>query len=493
MAGFLLIALTMLKIAARLHQCNNYIDIMAIWIPTLDDRKGPKYLQIVDAMAEDIRIGKLTAGTRLLPHRELAYQLGISANTTSRAYAEGVKRALLRAEVGRGTYVRSPDTAAPGGELNTLLRSGAESGPVDLSRNLPFPGFAEVYIQDVFASLGSMTGVSALLDYQTKDDLARHLEAGKIWLESCGLQAETGSVLSTMGGQHGLLCSLMALLRPGDLLLTEALTYMPVCALADALGAKTGSVEMDEEGVLPEAFEEACRTSKPKAFYLTPTLQSPTTVTLSDMRRQAIADIAEKYNVFLIEDDVFGPLKTDSPAPLAMKAPDRTFYISSLSKSVAPGLRVGFLSAPHRLMPALRQAVNLSVWMTPPLNLEIATRLILEGTARELSHQQSMLAARRQRLARSVLGEIPYKADPHGFHLWLPLGDEIKADVFRSQCSQMGVLVSEARHFTAHHGKAREAIRICLSHEIEEARVRQGLEKINYLFHETGKRIILDL
>ncbi len=97
-----------------------------------------KYLRIVEAMAEDIATGRLPAGTRLPPHRELAYQLGISPNTTSRAYAEAVKRALLKGEVGRGTFVRSiaPDPAQA--EPETLRR--AESGPIDLSRNLPMPG-----------------------------------------------------------------------------------------------------------------------------------------------------------------------------------------------------------------------------------------------------------------------------------------------------------------------------------------------------------------
>ena len=318
---------------------------MAIWLPDLDDRLGPKYLQIVEAMAEDIAAGRLAAGTQLPPHRELAWQLGISANTTSRAYAEAVKRALLKGEVGRGTFVRSPEPLPQTGEQGGLRR--ARSGPIDLSRNLPLPGFAEPHIRRVLEVMATGGGLPALLDYQTDEDLAYHVDAGRIWLESCGIEAKPDQIVATMGGQHGLLCSLMALLSPGDLLLTEALTYMPVLAMAERLGLNTEAVAMDAEGSIPEAFEDLCRHAKPRAFYLTPTLQAPTTVTLSEARRRAIAGIAERHDVLLIEDDVFGPLNPDRPAPLAALAPGQTVYVTSLSKAVAPGLRVGYCGRPR--------------------------------------------------------------------------------------------------------------------------------------------------
>ncbi|MCP5071823.1 MAG: PLP-dependent aminotransferase family protein [Rhodobacteraceae bacterium] len=449
---------------------------MAIWFPDLDGRRGPKYLQIVEAMAQDIASGQLTAGTRLPPYRELAYQLGISPNTTSRAYAEAVKRALLRGEVGRGTFIRSPDADLQADEQGSLRRE--RTGPIDLSRNLPLPGFAEPHIRRVLGEISSGTGLPALLDYQTEEDIAHHSEAGSIWLDGCGLEALPDQIVTTMGGQHGLLCTLMALLRPGDLLLTETLTYTPVRAMAERLGLHTATVEMDAGGIVPQAFAELCVHAKPKAFYLTPTLQAPTTVTLSDARRQAIAGIAQQHDVVLVEDDVFGPLKADRPDPIAVSAPEHTVYVTSLSKSVAPGLRVGFLHAPARLVPALRHAVNLSVWMTPPITLEVATRVICDGTAEKLAAQQRKAAQRRQSLARSILGHVDFVADPHGFHLWMPLPTDWRADSFRAQCARRGVLVSEGRGFAARASDAPEAVRVCLSHEACETRLEQGLQTL---------------
>ena len=449
---------------------------MAIWLPDLTGRRGPKYLQIVEAMAEDISSARLTPGMQLPPHRELAYQLGMSANTTSRAYAEAVKRALLRGEVGRGTFVRLPDAVLQAGEHGTLRRP--RTGPIDLSRNLPLPGFAEPHIRRVLGEIASGDGLPALLDYQTDEDLLHHSEAGMNWLDGCGVEARPDQIVTTMGGQHGLLCTLMALLCPGDLLLTETLTYTPVRAMAECLGLHTATVTMDAEGVVPEAFEELCIRAKPKAFYLTPTLQAPTTVTLPQARRQSIAGIAERFGVILIEDDVFGPLKADRPAPLANSASNHTIYVTSLSKTVAPGLRVGFLHAPAHFIPALRHSINLSVWMTPPMTLEVASRLIRDGVAADLTVQQRRAAERRQSLARSILGHIGVTADNNGLHLWMTLPDEWRADAFRAQCARLGVLVSEGRSFAAQATDAPESVRVCLSHEPDEARLEHGLRTI---------------
>ena len=448
---------------------------MAIWIPDLSGRKGPKYLQIVDVMAEDIVEGRLAAGTRLPPHRELAYQLGLSPNTTSRAYAEAVRRALLRGEVGRGTFVRSqsaPDEAAP----ETLLRPDA--GPVDLSRNLPLPGLAERHIKRALEKVTGGPGLAALLDYQTNADLSLHREAGRQWLAACGLNPVLDGIVPTVGGQHGIFAVLMAMLEPGDLLLAEALTYTPVLAMAARLSLKVGSVALDSEGIIPDAFEDWCRKAKPEAFYLTPTLQAPTTVTLSAERRRRIAEIAARHGVLLIEDDVFGPLEEDKPAPLGVLAPDNTVYVSSLSKSVSPGLRVGFLSAPARIAPALRQSINLSVWMAPPMMLEVAGHLIFDGTASALMRQQRKVAKRRQSIVRGSLSGHLGTSNENGYHLWVELPSGWRADVFSAECAKQGVLVSEGRSFALNAQDAPEAVRLCVSHEPSEERVRRGIETI---------------
>lgn len=461
---------------------------MAIWIPKLEGRYGPKYAQILEAMSEDIASGALPVGARLLPHRELAYRLGVSANTTSRAYAEGVKRALLRGEVGRGTFVRTPSAELEEGQVGDLRRPG--DGPIDLSRNLPLPGFAAPHIRRVLGEIGQGEGLPALLDYQTEMDLTRHADAAIGWLEKCGITATRDTVTLTNGAQHGLHCALSGLLKPGDLLLVEELSYPPLRAMADRLGLQLATVSLDHHGVIPDSLDEACKMGRPAAFYLVPTLQAATGTTIPPERRRQIADIATRHGILLIEDDVFGLLKGDRADPIAVLAPERTVYVTSASKTVAPGLRIGILQAPEMLAPALRHAVNLSAWMTPPITAEVFARLVADGSADALITAQRAAAQRRQTLARAILGPGCSPSDPDGFHIWIPLPDAWSADRFTAEARHRGVLVSDSAAFAGHPSTAPAAIRLSLSHEQSETRLCDGLRRLANLLamppFETG-------
>ncbi len=460
---------------------------MAIWLPDLGGRRGPKYLQIVEAMADDIASGRLAIGTQLPPHRELAYLLELSPNTTSRAYAEGVKRALLRGEVGRGTFVRAMAPGLQGEPVGDLHRPS--SGPIDLSRNLPLPGLAEPHICRALGEIGRGHGLPALLDYQMSADLTRHIEAAIRWLGLYGVDAGPDEIVITSGAQHGLFCALSALCQPGDLLLMESLTYMPVKAMAERLGLRITAVAMDADGLCPDDLARHCRQAAPKALYLIPTLHVPTTRTMPADRRAAILDVARRHDLFIIEDNVFGLLKSDPPDPLAADDPERVIYATSVSKCLAPGLRVGFLRAPAAMAPALRHAVNLTTWMTPPLTVEVASRLILAGEAEVLIEAHRTHAANRQRLARSALAGHRIVGDPHGLHLWLPLPSGWQADAFRLAAQKKGVLVSEAREFAVDPGQAPdEAVRLCLSHEPDQERVQRGLRILEQLLKAPAAR-----
>ena len=234
---------------------------MAIYHPNLEGRTGPKYRQIAHAIADDIAAGILRPGTRLPPHRILAYDLGISPNTTARAYSECVEQGLLHGEVGRGTYVRMARSPAAGKESSGLSRPG--SGPIDLSRNLPFPGGSGRHLARTLTDLSGIPELSAFLDYQTGAGLAHHLSGGCDWLARTGVAATPEEVVITCGAQHGILAAFMAVARPGDVLLTESLTYAPASAMAERLGLRLHPLAMDQGGVVPETLETACRSGKP--------------------------------------------------------------------------------------------------------------------------------------------------------------------------------------------------------------------------------------
>lgn len=468
---------------------------MTIWLPSLAGRHGPKYLQIAEAIGEDAAAGRLPSGTRLPPQRQLAYVLGVSLQTVSRAYAEAMERGFLKGEVGRGTYVRDGNALTV--ELPSASLARSETGPIDFSLNLPAPSPAAEALARSLAELSNADDLAAFLDYQVAGDLtpgtARSKEAAAQCLGRIGLAARGEDIVLTSGAQHGLLVALMACTRPGDVLLTEALTYAPITAMAQRFGLKVVPLPSEQEILCPDALEAACRRVAARALYCLPTLHTPTTATLDPDRRAAVAAVARKHDLTLIEDDVFGFLPPKRPLPLACFAPERTLYVTSVSKSLAPGLRVGFLHAPTALTHAAQTAVGLSSWMPPPLMAEIAARWLQDGTAERLSAFQREEAAARQALVRAQLPAELLQADPYGFHVWLALPASWNPEVFRMAAEARGVKLLAGAAFAVDPAQSPNAVRLCLSHESSRARVEQGLTIVAELLREEsdGSALVL--
>ncbi len=457
---------------------------MAIWTPDLTDKTGPKYQQIAEAITQAVAKGELRPGGRLPPHRILAYELGISPNTTSRAYTQCINAGLLCGETGRGTYVRIMPSQPDHGSPANLQRPAG--GPIDLSSNLPFPGACADHLARTLTDLGRSPGLQVFTDYQTGAGLPHHIAAGRQWLVDLGVPALPEQTIITCGAQHGIMAALMAVTRPGDVLLTEALTYAPVMAMAARLCLKIRPIAMDRGGITPESFETACCSHSARAVYLTPTIQTPTTATMDQDRRNAVAHIAEKYDLILIEDDVYGPLLPEPVPPISRLAPERTIYISSTSKCLAPGLRAAFLHAPPALVPSLIRAVQLSCWMPPPLMVEVAARWIADGTADKLKAAQHQEAKARQAMAADILCTHAIQADPSGFHVWLSLPSQWQTHEFCRAASDRGVKLAPGTLFAVDGRHDPGAVRISLSHEPDRQRVMKGLSIIQDLLQAAG-------
>ena len=459
---------------------------MTIWQPDLDGRAGPKFRQISDAIGDSVTNGRLAKGSRLPPQRELAYALGVSLNTVSRAYADAIERGFVRGEVGRGTYVREVGPLPPQ-DLPAALRRSSE-GPIDFSLNLPVPGHAAAALARSLEELSGSNALASFLDYQTAGDQDCHAAAAVEWLGRVGLDARPDDIVLTCGAQHGIMVALLAAARPGDVLLTDALTYAPIKAMAHHLGLKIVPVASDDGGLSSDALDAACGRVVTKLLYCLPTLQTPTTATMDADRRAAIAAVARRRDLTVIEDDVFGHLPPERPLPLACFAPERTIYITSVSKSLAPGLRVGYLHAPAEKALALRSAVRLSSWMPPPLMAEIASRWIEDGTADKLNAFQREEIASRQSMARDLIPSRYLRADAHGFHVWLTLPPHWHPDVFRMEAQNRGVKVLVGGAFAVDPSDSPNAVRLCLSHESTRARVHEGLTTIAELLQSTDQR-----
>jgi len=457
---------------------------MTIWCPDLSGRAGPAYLDLAEAIGAAVASGELRAGERLPPQRSIAHELGISLSTVTRAYSEAIRRGFVEGEVGRGTFVRHAVRlkASAGSELGEVPETAA--GEIDLSWNLPLPGGAEKALARTLSDLSRERGLGALLDQRPGRASAGHEDAGAAWIETLGLAPKDRAVVLSSGSQHGLFAALVALTKPGETILVEELTYAPVLAMARHLGLEVLPLRMDGEGIRPQSLDAQCRASGAKLLYTMPVLQTPTGATMGRARMQEIARLAETHDLTILEDDVFGFLPRQRPAPLASLVPERTVYVASTSKSLSPGLRVGYLSTPLGLENALRAAVALSTWMPAPLMAEVAARWIEDGTAARLNEEQREEAEERQALAREILGGHPIAADPCGFHLWLSLPKAWRPGAFEAAARARGVRLRGSQSFAVWPDKAPPAVRLCLGHELSRERVRLGLKRVAAILEE---------
>ena len=184
-------------------------------------------------------------------------------------------------------------------------------------------------------------------------------------------------------GAHPALLGILGLVaKAGDVVLSKSLTYPGTRSIAAQLGLKLVGLPMDEEGIDADAFADACNRLNPKALYLNPTLLNPTTHTISETRRMAVAAVARRFGVPIIEDDPYGFLPADGPPPFAALAPEITWHIAGLAKCLGAGLRIAYVVVPDARSGWLfASAVRTATVMASPVTIALATRWVADGTA----------------------------------------------------------------------------------------------------------------
>lgn len=403
----------------------------------------PKYKGIVDALATQIRSGQWPAGHRLPTHRRLAADEGIAVVTASRVYAELEAMGLVSSEQGRGTFVR--DLAAASGE-QTDQRSVAVDA-IDLSFNSPsVPGQADL-LRQALRDLAGAGDLDALLRYQPHRGRVQDRAAVADHLRRRGLTVGRERVLIVDGAQHGLAVTAMALFQPGDVIAVDALTYPGFIVLARTLGLELSPLPATATGPDLGALERLCRRRRVRAIYTMPTLHNPLGWVCDDSQRAQLVSIANQYGVSIIEDASYAYLVEDAPPPLAMLAPDLTVYVSGLSKSVAPGLRVGFIAAPAALVPALERVIRATTWHIPGITAAIACRWLEDGTVDRLETQKRNDARLRHSIAAEILAGLPSVGHPASYFLWLPLARDARPDRIAATLADRQIAVSTAEPF----------------------------------------------
>jgi len=233
---------------------------------------------------------------------------------------------------------------------------------------------------------------------------------------------------------------------------------------------------MDAEGVLPEALEAACRGGL-RVAVVSPTLHNPTTATMGLERRRRLAEVARARDLVLVEEDVYGLLPEGAPPPLATLAPERVVYLTGLSKTVAPGLRIGYLALPAGLSGRLSQDEHHTTWYVSALTLALATRWLSDGTAwRRLLAQRRELAA-RHRLCLEHLKNFRWRGGPHCPHVWLqsPPGGSA---AFARRALEAGVVVVPSATLAAGRQALPDGVRISIGAAPDRRTLAEGLSRL---------------
>jgi DNA-binding transcriptional MocR family regulator len=433
-----------------------------MWKPKLKERKhlAAEILRVLEA---DLEAGRLVPGERLPTHRELADHLKVALGTVTRAYALAQTQGLVTSTTGRGTFVASP--------------AMAQEGIIDFSRNLIHREQRDGNIRALLGVYGDAGKAALLLDEeQDPAGVLEHRAAVAAWMCRPGFAPTPEDIVVCSGVQHAMHTVLATIAKPGDVVLTEALTYAGIKAIAALSGLQLRGLPMDSEGIEPQAFEDACRRGA-RILYITPTLHNPTTITMSTGRRQEIARIAETYNVAVLEDDVLGFLAPEAPPPFAAYAPANTYYLLGTSKSIAPGLRVAYTVCPRGMQQQIANTIRTTIWETSPLMSAVLAKWIQDGTAdRTIAFKRTEVSSRHE-LAKRILSQTPPPAQTTP-HWWIALPEPWRAEDLTEECRKRGVGITPAAVFAINRDEVPMAVRICLGAVSTQQRLQDGLQII---------------
>lgn len=423
------------------------------------------FRRIARQIAADIRAGRYRPGERLPPHRELADSLGVAVATVSRAYAELSRIGLTTGEAGRGTFVhREPVKAV----VDTIPEPRTRPR-IDLSINQPAVGTEhEEALREAMLALAAPSEGAlrrALAGYQPSAGQARHRRAGAAWLEMLGIGVTADEVVVTGGIQQAVTVSASAAFRPGDVVLAEALTNPSFRAIASLFRLTVVPVQIDREGLVPEALDQIARERGAAGLYTMPTLQNPTGAVMSPERRAAVCEVIARRGLLVIENAAYDPLMERPPEPLLLELRRRglsSFYISALTKVVATGIRVAFVLPPPQLAAQVAGAVFATTTLAPPITAEIGARWIMDGTAARLVSWQREEAHARREIVRHALGMRDSENAPPCNHFWMPVPEPWRADQIVTLCRSRGVLLGPPEAFVIGRSAAPQAVRLSL-------------------------------
>lgn len=401
-----------------------------------------RYIRLADMLSTAIQDGKLAPGTKLPTHRAFAEQFNVALATATRAYGELEQRGLIVGEAGRGTYVRDLSL-----QVTLGVQQTENNGLIDLVFNMPGDVADADMLRAGLRRLARAGDLEAMLRYQPHGGRTHERRIIAESLKSTLGPIDPECLLVTSGGQHGLAIIAFGLLRRGDVVATDTLTYPGFKSVAALQGLELVPVEGRGGVMNPDDLEKQCRERKIRAVYLMPTVHNPLGVVMDETTRQRLIKVASKHNLLVIEDAAYAFLEPNPPPSLISLAPERTVHVGGFSKSLATGLRMGYVIAPATHTDKLLEAIRATTWSTPALISGLVTGWIEDGTLASSEENRRSDGAERQQLCRTVLDGQSILSHQNAGFAWLPLEKGVRTEPIVTRLKEHGISASGAEPF----------------------------------------------
>lgn len=457
---------------------NSFDNYYMSWRPDKAKLQYPLQESLANYLERDIKNGKLKEHVKLPPQRELADFLDLSLATVTRAYKICEKKGLIYGVVGKGTFV-SPNVNSP----RNIIEKNIDDNIIEMGITVPFYKH-EREIADLVKEIMNEPMSYKYFEYKTSIDTKENIKVAKKWLKSFGVDAKEDCIAITNGAQNALAIIIMSLFNSGDKIVTDNYTYANFIGLANLLNITLIGIEQDDDGMNIEMLENICKINTIKGIFLMPSCSNPTNKVMKFQKRQKIAEIIKKNDMILIEDGSFAFLTEDKEKPIVSIIPENTIYVNSISKSICPIIRIGYMCYPDKFKEKIEQGICDTNLMNSALNLEIATRILKSRLYEKMIMEKKQIAEYRNKIFDEYFGDISQENNKYSYYRWIPVPSGFTGYDFERMAKQRGVQVYCSERFSVGNIDNTYLVRISICSVEDENKLRKGLSIIKDLYQE---------
>ncbi len=449
---------------------NSFENYPMSWKPVIKNSDKAIYRNLALQLEQDIKTGILKPGTMLPPQREIADYLDINLSTVTRAFKLCEQKGLICGAVGRGTFVASDVTNSA-----ILLSNSREKKLIEMGAIIPDKEKNTVVIAAIQKLLKEPEAYN-YFQYELSEDNVMQKDAAASWIKRANYEVNPDNILFAAGGQNAIAGILTSLFQCGDKIGTSSVIYPGIKSVATMLGIQLVPIPDKDGEMSADSLRQLCKKEDLKGIYIIADYHNPTTRTISTKTRQEIAQIGQEMGLIIIEDAINSLLKENPLPPIAKYAPDNTIYISSVSKTLSPGLRVAFVACGKTYYKALSIGFYSINIMLSPILIETTIRLINSNAADEILHRRREDTKKRNEFMNEALKGYTVLGEELCNFRWLILPEGFTGKTFELCAKNAGVQIYCAERFVVGNSKIPHAVRIAITAEQNEEEFRKGIE-----------------